>query len=215
MLANGLVFRCRPKESAIRITLEVGFRRNLTHYNKFSTYSIISIANTMADPAKIELDNVIRRIRDLHAQCLAAYNAKLPSPAPPPPPYQWHPDDPLMTERQRELAWYYEMFGIAGLAHWIVRIARAELLEDKDSSWRKLTEDYEVGNRARIYYYLAGLPPDAIPALIAGDLPSRMLDLDFKAKVGPHIDTVNSQGTYIVYAAHKETGKNVSLNQLR
>jgi hypothetical protein len=72
-----------------------------------------------------------------------------------------------------------------------------------------------VGSRARIYYYLASLPPDAIPALITGDLPSRMLDLDFKAKVGPHIDTVNSQSTYIIYAAHKETGKNVSLNQLR
>jgi hypothetical protein len=134
MLANGLVFKCRSKEPAIRITLEVGFRRNLTHYNKFSTYSIISIANTMTDPAKTELNNVIRRIRDLHVQILVAYNAKPFSPSPPLPPYQWHPDNPLMTERQRELAWYYEMFGIAGLAHWIVRIARAELQENKDFS---------------------------------------------------------------------------------
>jgi hypothetical protein len=128
--------------------------------------------------------------------------------------------DPIMTERQQKLMWYYDVFGVLGLAHAMKLIALEEKQieiscgigsskrkrpthENQDAgghvSWQKIIDDINLGPLSRILFCLSSICPRLIPALIKGTLPSDMQNPDFAAEVGPHISLHESQGVYAVY----------------
>lgn len=138
-------------------------------------------------------------------------------------------DDPLLTERQKCLLGYYDLFGIGGLADCINEIAEREYYPEADdnsdpdhsddnnvhgqnvdkthgvkkghSSWKLIMDDFQTGVEGRIYFYLASLAPDMIRALIRGDLPRRMRDPEFQIRFGPHLTCRSSPGVYSIYVA--------------
>ena len=127
--------------------------------------------------------------------------------------------DPLITDRQKQLYWFWEHFGVIGLAYWISEIARYERDDEASrgvnvnkrkrdtadevrpgghSSWNKVVDDFDTLKNSRAIFYLSSLPPELIPTLIRGDLPSEMQDPVFKAKVCGYVELLATQGTYSV-----------------
>ena len=134
-------------------------------------------------------------------------------------------DDPLITARQKELLWHWELFGVIGLAYWIKKIAIWERDDERKrgvgvskrkrtstegsdeeyeqspgghSTWTKLIDDLADLATSRSMYYLSSIPPEVMAGLIRGDLPRRMQDGDFRDKWGPYLKCKRSQGAYIV-----------------
>jgi len=162
-----------------------------------------------ARAARDEMKSILKEVRALKDEVTRALQTtpslSLSQPTPRP---QWHPSDPLVTERQKQLAWFYDYFGVVGLAYWIKEIAEAQLELNRESnmkahpSWQRLIEDYNLGPDSRVLYYLCTLHPDLIPVLIRGDLPARMEeDPAFKLQFASMIDLKNTQGAYAIYPA--------------
>jgi hypothetical protein len=136
-------------------------------------------------------------------------------------------DDPLITSRQHELYWYWEMTGVIGLCYWLEQIAQYERgferakgigvskrprNADGDGyddppgghvSWSRLVDDFARGENSRSLYYLSSVPSEIMAGLLRGDLPSKMQNPDFKAKWGEYLECTRSQGTYIVQIVRK------------
>jgi len=175
-----------------------------------------------ARDARDEMKSILEEIRALNEEVTQALQTtpSLSSPQPTPRP-QWHPSDPLVTERQKQLAWFYDFFGVVGLAYWIKEIAEAQLELNSQSnvkahpSWQRLIDDYNLGPDSRVLYYLCTLHPDLIPVLIRGDLPARMEeDPAFKLRFTSMIDLKNTQGAYAIYPARaaSQTQDNTQIN---
>ncbi|KIW71759.1 hypothetical protein PV04_03893 [Phialophora macrospora] len=171
-------------------------------------------AAAFAHDAKVELESIKQAI-EVPAELPAMHEPALES----------LKNDPLVTARQQELFWYWEMFGVIGLAYWIKQIARYERAVERSlgigvpkrkrassndpnhdyddspsghSSWSKMITDLEHPETSRCFFYLCSIPPDIISALIRGDLPSRMQEPGFRAKWGQYLKCQRTQGTYIM-----------------
>lgn len=128
----------------------------------------------------------------------------------------------LFTPRQETMLMHYELYGVFGLMEFMKRTAVWERNREKEHgmgssrkrkrshveddvgghiSWTRLIDDIDKGFQSRTLFYLCSLPPLLLPALIKGDLPSRMQDADFSRNVGPHIEPKMRQGAYVVYCA--------------
>lgn len=223
--------------------------------------------------------------------------------------------DPIATDRQQQLLWYYEVFGVIGLAKMIRQVAEEEktdeieqkrkrptreyedpgynqkkgpsdsedelALSDHDAgqahraddvdttrsdaadlhqtdsetdlgsietppssdtcgsgpgsigghkSWSRIIQDHELDNQSRALFYLCSMSPSVIPALIRGDLPSKMQNRRFARENGESLKLQDGPGTYTSWigkvvaggqvdtqasqSASAQRGKDYSLRQL-
>ena len=218
--------------------------------------------------ARFERDVELRRrmIRELK-DCVARIRARrevvaqisfLPPQAPPTHQLDF---DPLITDRQKYMMSYYDLFGVHGLGKAIYHIALSEIQNEKDfkkrqlrlnaqaaatnsdsdsdeeftgghKSWQKIVADFQTPFTSRMMYYLCTLPPPLIPALIRGDLPSRLAeDQELCDQVEGHVRLRDTQGVYAIFVAAQSqsrstqvldgddestpAGRGLSLNQLK
>ena len=80
-----------------------------------------------------------------------------------------------------------------------------EVGDSGHKSWRDVRDDFEKGTESRMFYGLASLPPDLIPAILYGDLPVRMQDKNFFDRVGAWLDCGDEPGVYGAFVAVSTT----------
>jgi hypothetical protein len=88
------------------------------------------------DPLSTRLLGLTLELRRIQSQ-IADDVEKSKLPVIPPKSYQKDERLVLLTARQRELAWYYETFGFAGICYWIYNIALANSEEEAEERARK------------------------------------------------------------------------------
>lgn len=142
---------------------------------------------------------------------------KTDSSAHPPPPSEFETLDPCATRKQHRMKVFLQQLGVVGLWHAIYTNARQseqDEANDRDlnngminSSWRKLTDDCELGSKSRTLYYLMSIPEEVLMALVEGNLPSRMQEEGFRSKYQSLLSTKFNQGVYACYVgvAHQDT----------